>query len=186
MIADVTAGWLTTKAIASSMRDWPGVFGDLGQLLDRFELALVLGQRHVEARDQPAGGRAKRVSRRRSSAGQPPAGQRAVGEDAHAVPLGGRQDVELDAADEQGVGRLLGAEPLKRVFAGGPLRLDGPSGLGAAPACDGGEVRGPDAAAPRTRAELAYVFWYSGPSPPSGVVNRPPLAVIAPHWTQFV
>src|SRR5207247_1630157 len=31
-----------------------------------------------------------------------------------------------------------------------------------------------------------YVFWYSGPSPPSGGVSRPPLAVIAPHWMQLV
>src|SRR5437763_1891887 len=30
-----------------------------------------------------------------------------------------------------------------------------------------------------------YVSLYSGPEPPSGGVNRPPLAVIAPHWTQF-
>ena len=29
------------------------------------------------------------------------------------------------------------------------------------------------------------VSWYSGPSPPSGRVSRPPLAVIAPHCTQF-
>ena len=29
------------------------------------------------------------------------------------------------------------------------------------------------------------VIWYSGPSPPSGGVRRPPLAVIAPHCTQF-
>ena len=26
---------------------------------------------------------------------------------------------------------------------------------------------------------------YSGPEPPSGGVRRPPLALIAPHWTQF-
>ena len=26
---------------------------------------------------------------------------------------------------------------------------------------------------------------YSGPEPPSGGVNRPPFAVMAPHWTQF-
>ena len=34
-----------------------GLVGDLGELLDGFELALVLGQRHVEARDEslPAG-----------------------------------------------------------------------------------------------------------------------------------
>ena len=31
----------------------------------------------------------------------------------------------------------------------------------------------------------AYVSVYSGPLPPSGGVRRPPLAVIAPHCTQF-
>src|SRR3954454_2325817 len=30
-----------------------------------------------------------------------------------------------------------------------------------------------------------YMFEYSGPLPPSGGVSRPPLAVIAPHCTQF-
>ena len=30
-----------------------------------------------------------------------------------------------------------------------------------------------------------YVIWYTGPSPPSGGVRRPPLAVIAPHCTQL-
>src|SRR5204862_4788999 len=30
-----------------------------------------------------------------------------------------------------------------------------------------------------------YVSEYSGPEPPSGGVKRPPLAVIAPHWTQL-
>src|SRR4051794_33747024 len=44
----------------------------------------------------------------------------------------------------------------------------------------GGEVS-PPAHRPDTQ-----VIWYSGPSPPSGVVSRPPLAVIAPHCTQFV
>jgi hypothetical protein len=34
-----------------------GVVGDLGKLLDRFELALVLGQRRVEALGQPLAGR---------------------------------------------------------------------------------------------------------------------------------
>ena len=40
----------------------------------------------------------------------------------------------------------------------------------------------------RTRelvASTIYVSVYSGPEPPSGGVSRPPLAVIAPHWTQF-
>ena len=40
------------------------------------------------------------------------------------MPLRGRQDVELDAADEQRVGRLLGAEALQAALARGPLRLD--------------------------------------------------------------
>ena len=31
----------------------------------------------------------------------------------------------------------------------------------------------------------AQVIVYSGPLPPSGGVRRPPLAVIAPHWTQL-
>ena len=31
----------------------------------------------------------------------------------------------------------------------------------------------------------AYIRVYSGPDPPSGGVSRPPLAVIAPHCTQF-
>src|SRR3954469_3084928 len=35
-------------------------------------------------------------------------------------------------------------------------------------------------------ARVNQVIWYSGPSPPSGVVRRPPLAVMAPHCTQLV
>jgi hypothetical protein len=57
------------------------------------------------------------------------------------------------------------------------------------PTCNsGGGPAGPTHPAHRRRATTyrAQVFWYSGPSPPSGVVRRPPLAVIAPHWTQFV
>ena len=38
---------------------------------------------------------------------------------------------------------------------------------------------------PRNPPEFRYVIWYIGPSPPSGGVSRPPLAVIAPHCTQF-
>ncbi len=37
----------------------------------------------------------------------------------------------------------------------------------------------------RRRSFPAQVFVYSGPEPPSGGVRRPPLAVIAPHWTQL-
>src|SRR2546429_8962994 len=32
---------------------------------------------------------------------------------------------------------------------------------------------------------FGQVLLYSGPEPPSGGVSRPPLAVIAPHCTQF-
>jgi putative transposase len=39
--------------------------------------------------------------------------------------------------------------------------------------------------APRRPNRLRQVSVYSGPEPPSGGVKRPPLAVIAPHWTQF-
>ena len=38
----------------------------------------------------------------------------------------------------------------------------------------------------RSCSDGRYVSWYSGPSPPSGGVSRPPLAVIAPHCTQLV
>jgi hypothetical protein len=54
----------------------------------------------------------------------------------------------------------------------------------------GGGAAGPTHPAHEGRGDHeqneAQVFWYSGPSPPSGVVNRPPFAVIAPHWTQLV
>ena len=43
----------------------------------------------------------------------------------------------------------------------------------------------PVAATVTRRAPPSYVSVYSGPLPPSGGVRRPPLAVIAPHWTQF-
>ena len=38
---------------------------------------------------------------------------------------------------------------------------------------------------PRSRRPEPQVRVYSGPEPPSGGVRRPPLAVIAPHWTQL-
>jgi len=42
------------------------------------------------------------------------------------VALGGRQHVELDAAHEQRVGRLLGAETFAASLARDPLGLDDP------------------------------------------------------------
>ena len=35
------------------------------------------------------------------------------------------------------------------------------------------------------RRGCVYIWVYSGPSPPSGGVSRPPFAEMAPHWTQF-
>ena len=43
----------------------------------------------------------------------------------------------------------------------------------------------PVAATVTCGARPSHVTVYSGPLPPSGGVRRPPLAVIAPHWTQF-
>ena len=75
MIADVTAGWLTTKAIASSISEMPASSASFAERLDRFELALVLGQRHVEPRHQPLPGRGRRAWRPRVQRpeSQPPA-----------------------------------------------------------------------------------------------------------------
>src|SRR5262249_60813708 len=53
-------------------------------------------------------------------------------------------------------------------------------------------LRDPSAAGARTVAATVtchqrqcHVTVYSGPLPPSGGVSRPPLAVVAPHRTQF-
>ena len=55
---------------------------------------------------------------------QPPAGQRAVGHDAHSVALAGRQHVVLDRPGQHGVRGLLGAKPSVAAAIGDPLRLD--------------------------------------------------------------
>jgi hypothetical protein len=57
MIADVTAGLLTTKATAQLDQGQAGVPGDVGELLGGFELTLVLGQRHVEPSGESLAGR---------------------------------------------------------------------------------------------------------------------------------
>ena len=58
------------------------------------------------------------------AARQPAAGQRAVGQDAHAVAQAGREDVVLDRAGQDRVRRLLRAEALAASALGCPLRLD--------------------------------------------------------------
>ena len=52
MIAEVTAGWLMTKASAMSMSVMPGLLGEHRELLGRVQLALVVRQGHVEVRRQ--------------------------------------------------------------------------------------------------------------------------------------
>jgi hypothetical protein len=124
MIAEVTAGWLTTKAMASSMSDRPESSASAPSVSVAWSLALVFGQRHVEAGDEslPRGRGGCRL--RAPATGQPAACQWAVDEDAHPVPHGGWEHVELDAANEQRVWRLLGAEALEVAGVRGPLGLD--------------------------------------------------------------
>jgi hypothetical protein len=58
------------------------------------------------------------------AAGEPAAGQRAVGQHADAVALAGGEYVVLDAAGKDGVGGLLGDEALAVAPLGGPLSFD--------------------------------------------------------------
>ena len=91
----------------------PGLLGELGELLGGVELALVGRDRQVEA----SGWAARRevgpaVGVLALAAGEPAAGQRAVGDHAHPVALAGGQHVVLDRAGEDRVRRLLAAEAL--------------------------------------------------------------------------
>ena len=49
MIAEVTAGWLITKASARWISGHAGLLGQHGQLLGRLQLGLVAGQAQVVA-----------------------------------------------------------------------------------------------------------------------------------------
>ena len=73
------------------------------------------------------------------------------------------------------------------VFAGGTRRklLSASRGCrGAGSESNSSNVRR-DVGCRRGPRDRCYVIWYIGPSPPSGGVRRPPLAVIAPHCTQL-
>ncbi len=74
-------------------------------------------------------------------------------------------------------GRVAGGRQIVR--AGGLLVEERaqPVGMGLDPAQQ--PLRG------RVGGAGAQVTVYSGPLPPSGGVSRPPLAVMAPHWTQL-
>jgi hypothetical protein len=58
------------------------------------------------------------------AAGQHAASEGAPDEDAHSVSLGQGQDLVLDAAAEDRVGGLLGAEGLEAVLLGYPVGVD--------------------------------------------------------------
>ena len=101
------------------------LFGELGQVLRRSRVCA--GWLRWSCRSAPSAGPPRWGSRRcllAPAAGQPATTERAVGEDAHAVPMGGGQDVGLDAAHHDRVRRLLGDEPFQPAVAGGPLGLD--------------------------------------------------------------
>src|SRR5215217_4819515 len=97
----------------------------LAQSIGGVELALVAGQRHVVAAgDHLRPPRLRDVRVLAVLAGEPAAGQRAPGDHAHAVAAARGQDVGLDGAGEQRVGRLLAHEALAAALLGDPLGLD--------------------------------------------------------------
>ena len=125
MIGAVTAGCSETKREGELDHGEPGLVGEVGELVDGLELSPVLGQRHVEAlREHLDAAALGRLGAAAVAAGEPAAGERAPRDDAHPVALAGGQDVGLDAAREQRVGRLLADEALAAAALGGPLRLD--------------------------------------------------------------
>ena len=125
MIAEVTAGWLTTNAIARWTSEIPASSARSGELIGGLELALVRRQRHVVAPREALGPRARRgLGSLAVAAREPAACERAPRDHAHAVALAGREHVALDAPDEHGVGRLLAAEPLAAASLCDPLGLD--------------------------------------------------------------
>ena len=90
----------------------------------------------VRCRNRPARLRSLWSRRTRPVSSPWPSGPHDQG--AHAEPLSGRQDLAFDAAVEDGVGGLLGAEPREAAPLGHPLGLDdvGGGGLGGADRAD--------------------------------------------------
>ena len=125
MIGAVTAGCCSTKASARWISGQPGVVGQLPECVGRVEFALVVRTGHVVPGRQsgaaPGFGEFLVLA---VAAGQPASGQRAPGQHAHPVLLRHRQDVGLDPADQQRIGRLLGDEPAESAPFADPLRLN--------------------------------------------------------------
>ena len=98
--------------------------GERDELLDDVEAALV-----GEVVDH-AGAAQVVVLVLADAAGEQALAERAPDQGAHAEALGGGQDLALDAAVEDGVGRLLGVEPREAAPLGDPLGLDDVGGGG--------------------------------------------------------
>src|ERR1700733_6718470 len=130
MIAEVTPGWLIAQASASSIIVTPDFSASTASSSTTSSLrwfAAVLMSNRALGRAADAGGPGAPL---RPPAGEPATGQRAVDEGSHAVTLRCREDVLLDAADEDRVRGLLGDEPCEVPLAGRPLRLDDLAGRG--------------------------------------------------------
>ena len=109
-----------------------GLVGDQREVVDDVELPAVRRPLEVEpvggTRVEPLDARGARVLRRLLAApvfpGQPPAGERAPHEYAHAVAPRDREHVALHAADQDRVGRLLADELREAATFRRPMRLD--------------------------------------------------------------
>ena len=139
-IVEVTAGCSSVQARARCGSDIPASPASLSSSSTRSSLRALSGCARVEAVGHAAGP----PGRERGGLGvapvlaaQPAAVQRAPHDDAHAVALADRQQVTLDRAHEDRVGRLLAAEALTAAALGRPLRLDDQVGR------EGGRADGP-------------------------------------------
>src|SRR5881396_273088 len=112
-----------------------GLARDARQLLDHVELALIARSRQVETGPEdrivlaplPLYEACPRILWNRGIApvfpGEPSSIQRAPCQQSHAEGLNGRQDIELDAAHEDGIRRGLGDEALKTTLRADRMRL---------------------------------------------------------------
>src|SRR5438477_9514798 len=112
-----------------------GLARDARQLLDHVELALIAGSRQVEPRPQdrivlaplPFYEACPGIVWDRGIApvfpGKPSSIQRAPCQQSHAEMLHRRQDIELDAAHEDGIGRGLGDEALEATLHADGMRF---------------------------------------------------------------
>jgi hypothetical protein len=105
-----------------------GLFGDLGEPLDRVQSCPVGRTVQVETLRHHRLAAGGRLASGADRAGQPARGQRAPHQHANPVLFGDRQHVALHTALQDRVARLLADVSAQPVLAGGPLRLDDPVG----------------------------------------------------------